>query len=92
MIVFDEAHKQAFNKLFPYISDKTVVIGATATPYRTGKQKALKEFYDDIIETIDIPALIDQGYLAQPISYGVPVDLHQLQRPGALQPVHSEAV
>lgn len=82
VIVFDEAHKQAFNKLFPYISDKTVVIGATATPYRTGKQKALKEFYDDIIETIDIPALIDQGYLAQPISYGVPVDLSEIRMKG----------
>jgi len=78
MIVFDEAHKQAFNKLFKYISDDTVVIGATATPHREGRQKALASFYDELIEVISIRELIDQGFLAEPKSYGVPVDLSQV--------------
>jgi superfamily II DNA or RNA helicase len=75
LIIFDEAHKQTFNKLFPYIAAKTTVIGATATPYRKGSQTSLDEFYQAIVETISIPELIDQGYLADCKSYGVPVDL-----------------
>lgn len=82
VIIFDEAHKQAFNKLFPYIKENTVVIGATATPHREGKQKALSEFYQAIVETIDIPELIAQGYLARPASYGVPVDLSEIRIKG----------
>jgi len=79
VIVFDEAHKQAFNKLFPHISPETVVIGATATPYRDKNQKALSEFYQELIEVIDIPTLIEQGFLARPLSFGVPVDLSQVR-------------
>lgn len=79
VVVFDEAHKQAFNKLFPHIRENTVVIGATATPYRERTQKALSEFYQTLIEVTDIPALIQQGYLASPLSYGVPVDLSQIR-------------
>ena len=82
VIIFDEAHKQAFNKLMPYIADKTVVIGATATPYRDKNQKALSEFYQVIIEVTDIPTLIDEGFLSKPISYGVPVDLSGVRMKG----------
>lgn len=82
VIIFDEAHKQAFNKLMPYISEKTVVIGATATPYRDKNQKALSEFYQSIIEVTDIPTLIDEGFLSKPISYGVPVDLSGVRMKG----------
>jgi superfamily II DNA or RNA helicase len=82
LIIFDEAHKQAFNKLFRYISDNTIVIGATATPWRQRNQKALSEFYQDIIEVIDIPTLIRQGFLSKPLSYGIPVDLSQVKMRG----------
>ncbi len=75
LIIFDEAHKQAFNKLFPYIPAKCVVIGATATPHREGSQEPLDAFYDYIIPVADIPELIQLGYLAKPLSYGVKVDL-----------------
>ena len=75
LIIFDEAHKQSFNKLFEFIPKSCVVIGATATPYRYGKQASLDEFYEDIIPVADIPELIHYGYLAKPQSYGVKVDL-----------------
>jgi superfamily II DNA or RNA helicase len=75
VIIFDEAHKQAFNKIMPFISEKTVVIGVTATPYRERNQKALDEFYNALVEVTDIPQLIQDGYLSRPLSYGVPVDL-----------------
>ena len=82
LIILDEAHKQAFNKLFPHIAESTVVIGATATPYRSGKQKALSEFYQDLIEVTDIPTLIRDGYLSKPLSFGVPVDLSGVKMRG----------
>lgn len=59
LIIIDEAHKGNFNKVIEQF-DKAKVIGATATP----KGKHLAKYYDDIIETIDIPELITQGYLA----------------------------
>lgn len=82
VIVFDEAHKQAFNKLMKYIKLNTVVIGATATPYRKGRQKSLDEFYEDIVEVISIGELIDQGFLAKPLSYGASVDLSNVKMKG----------
>jgi superfamily II DNA or RNA helicase len=75
LIIFDEAHKQAFNKLFPYIPAKCAVIGATATPHREGNQEPLDAFYEDIVHVAGIPELIKMGYLANPWTYGVKVDL-----------------
>lgn len=82
LIIFDEAHKQAFNKLFEYIDPETVVIGATATPYRERSQRCLSEFYQDLIEVTDIPTLIGEGFLSNPISFGVPVDLSEVAMRG----------
>lgn len=78
LIIFDEAHKQSFNKLFPFIAAKTYVIGATATPHREGGQSSLSEFYTDLIEVIDIPQLIEQGYLSRPRSFHYPTDLSKI--------------
>ncbi len=55
--------------------EKATVIGATATPHREGNQKALKEFYTKIVDPVTIRELIDDGYLATPTTYSVPVDL-----------------
>jgi superfamily II DNA or RNA helicase len=82
LIIFDEAHKQEFNELFPYISDKTIVIGATATPYREGNQKSLHEFYMSIVEVTTIQKLIHEGFLARPHTYGVKVDLSSVKTKG----------
>ena len=79
LIIFDEAHKQNFDKLFEYKSERTYVIGATATPYRDGNQTELKKYYSKIINPIDIPYLIDSGFLANPISYGVSIDLSNVK-------------
>lgn len=80
LIVFDEAHKQTFNKLFEYITEGTVVIGATATPHRKSSQTSLEEFYDTLIDVIQIPELIEQGFLSVPVSYGVPADLSEVKK------------
>lgn len=75
LIIIDEAHKQESDFIFEYINEKCIVIGATATPLREGKQKALKEFYSNIVNEIQISELIELGFLANPISYGVPINL-----------------
>lgn len=75
LIILDECHKQSFNRLMPLISDKTIVIGATATPHRESNQSSMDEFYNDIVDVCSIQYLIDEGYLSSPNSYGVKVDL-----------------
>ena len=75
LIIIDEAHLQPFNKLFPYISKSTYVVGATATPYRDANQECLSDFYQDIIQEVDTLDLIEMGFLSTAKSYGVDIDL-----------------
>jgi superfamily II DNA or RNA helicase len=75
LIIIDEAHKTIFDEVFKYISDKTFVVGATATPHREGKQDSLDLCYHDIIHIIDTPELINIGKLSKCTTYGVPVNL-----------------
>jgi superfamily II DNA or RNA helicase len=82
MIVIDEAHLTTFNKIFDYINPKTFVIGATATPLRTGKQPCLSEFYTDLIQEVDTPDLIKQGFLCNALTYGVPMEVKGLKKVG----------
>lgn len=82
IVIFDEAHKQVFNRLFSYLEPDQIVIGATATPYRERGMRALKEDYDVIVEVISIPSLIEQGYLAYPRTFSVPVDLSNVRMKG----------
>lgn len=60
LLIIDEAHKAAFNKImdaFPLAK----TIGATATP----KAKFLHKYYTNIVDNIDIPDLVDQGFLSK---------------------------
>ena len=83
MIIIDEAHLNSFNKLLPYISDNTLVIGATATPYRKGKNiPSLDDFYQDLVQDIDVPELLELGYLSKPMTYGIEIDLSKAKKIG----------
>lgn len=82
LIIIDESHLQEFNSIQPYFNEKTIVIGATATPERKGNQTALNEFYGAIVNEISISELIQKGFLANPISYGVKVDLSKVKTKG----------
>lgn len=75
LIIIDEAHFGNFDKFIPHINPNTVVIGFTATPHREKNQKSLHEMYEGLIEVVSIPELIEQGFLAEPDSYGVTIDL-----------------
>jgi superfamily II DNA or RNA helicase len=82
LIVFDEAHRTAFDKLFPYITDSTFVIGATATPFRDGNQSSMDTFYQDIVQPIDTPDLIEMGFLSEADTYGIDIDLKGIKKTG----------
>ena len=83
LIIFDEAHKQSFNKIFPFITGKkTFVIGATATPHRDKNMVSMDDFYEHMEEVAKVSQLIDLGYLCKPKSFGVPVDLSGVKMKG----------
>jgi len=51
------------------------IIGATATPIRSGKMRELKQDYDEIITGVQIPELIETGFLSPVETFGVKIDL-----------------
>lgn len=60
LIIIDEAHKGNFTKVIEKFPN-AYIIGATATP--VGKH--IPKIYSEIIQNIDIPELIEQGYLSK---------------------------
>lgn len=83
MVIFDEAHLEPFTKLFQFISPETVVIGATATPYRKASQTCLSEFYEAMVQEVDTWQLIEMGFLAKAKSYAVPINLSGAKQSGS---------
>jgi superfamily II DNA or RNA helicase len=75
LIIIDECHRQVFNNLLDLINPNAVVIGATATPLRRGKQTCLSKFYQNLINPVQVSELIQLGFLSDPVSFGTQVDL-----------------
>jgi len=74
LIIIDEAHKGNFNKiidLFPGVK----VIGCTATPLG----KHFYKYYTDIVQNIEIPELIEQGYLCNYKAFQMVDDFSDLE-------------
>lgn len=83
LIIIDEAHKQIFDKILEKPEYKDVyVIGATATPYRTGRMTQLEKNYNILVETITISELIQLGFLVPAITYGAKVDTSKIKTKG----------
>ncbi len=74
LIICDECHKQAFNKVFDFFP-KTMVLGCTATP--VGKH--LFKYYTNLVQGIDIPELIEQGFLSPCLGYEMQDDFSDLK-------------
>lgn len=75
LIIIDEAHIGNFRKILP--NYKNFLIGATATPI---SKPPLNKDYNDIVCNIDIPKLIEQGYLSKPKTFlKTAVDVSKLQ-------------
>ena len=83
LIIIDECHLASFDKIFEYLPENAIVIGATATSYRKGKEiKGLNEMYQDICQVVDTPELIKMGYLSPAKTFGVQIDLSKAKKKG----------
>lgn len=70
LVIIDECHKQEFNKFFEKnVFLKSVVVGFSATPKRSGKQRQLGEDYDHIVHTVTTKWLVNNGYLTPEVHY-----------------------
>jgi len=79
LVIIDEAHLQDFNFIFEHLKKK-FVIGFSATPLRSGKQRQLGLDYEQIIETVSVQGLIDKGYLVTDDYFGYSgVDLNGIK-------------
>lgn len=73
LVIVDECHSSispSWQKILQSYDTKVCVIGLTATPCR-GDGRGLGEFYEEIISTVTITELIEQGFLV-PIRYFAP--------------------
>lgn len=84
LLIIDEAHKQTFDKtISKYIElCNPFIIGATATPLRTGGQNSLSEYYQDIIEPVKINDLLDMGFLVPARTFASKEDFSDVKRRG----------
>lgn len=70
LLIIDEAHKQTFDKLLDLEAyNNTFIIGATATPMRTGRMRQLSDHWRAIVEPVTISELIGDGFLVPAITY-----------------------
>lgn len=74
IIIVDEAHKNCFYKVFEAFPN-VKVLGCTATP--VGKR--LYKYYTKLIQPIDVPELIESGFLSPCISFQMQDDFSDLR-------------
>lgn len=82
LLIIDEAHFNAFQKLLGKFAHATV-LGVTATPLSSDCTAPLKENYEKLIIGASIGQLIEDGYLAKPTNWRYDVELNSLQTNGA---------
>ncbi|MGF7218639.1 superfamily II DNA or RNA helicase [Spirosoma lacussanchae] len=80
LVIIDECHYGNFAKLFARFKPSTFVIGATATPLSASKSDPLSNYYQALVNQVQIADLIAAGYLSTPITYGAKIDRSKLQR------------
>jgi superfamily II DNA or RNA helicase len=68
LVIIDEAHLANFFKIHELFPTQ-YLLGFTATPYSANKKKPLKNYYEDIITTIQVQELITLGSLCQNITF-----------------------
>lgn len=78
MLIADEIHFQNFSKIIDYYSS-AFLIGFSATP----KGKHIHKIYTDIVQNIDIPDLIAQGFLTRCKPYQMQDDFSDVKVKGS---------
>lgn len=79
LVIIDECHYAASKKLFALWPDTVFVIGATATPIAANKSDPLSNYYNDIVNPVQIMDLIEEGYLCKAVTYAARIDLSGLK-------------
>jgi len=85
IIIIDEAHKQTFDKLIQRYRDEgmtPLIIGATATPLRTGNQNSLSDYYETIVEPTTTDKLLNEGFLVPCRTFAAKMDLSAVKMTG----------
>ena len=70
ILILDECHLSNFDKIIENAPKDITILGFTATPVRTGKQKPLDSLYETIIKGPHPEELIEQGHVVPTINYG----------------------
>jgi superfamily II DNA or RNA helicase len=78
LVIIDEAHHNAFQKLLKRFPG-AIVVGVTATPLSSNAELPMKKSYNELIIGESISNLISQGYLAKPVSWRYDVELNSLK-------------
>jgi superfamily II DNA or RNA helicase len=68
LVIVDECHIGNFTKIIEHFT-QSYIIGFTATPLAARKTNPLRNYFDDIVCGIDIPELIEQGFLCPELTY-----------------------
>lgn len=73
VVIMDECHKQEFNPYFEQqaFPASTFILGFSATPMRTGKQRQLAEDFEVLIDGLQVPELIKRKRLVRDKYFGV---------------------
>jgi superfamily II DNA or RNA helicase len=67
LIIIDEAHIGNFKKVIKHYRDQ-YIIGFTATPLNATKKDPLNKYFKSIVCGVDIPELIDKGFLCSAVT------------------------
>lgn len=78
LVIIDEAHHNSFQKLMDKFGNARI-IGVTATPYSSDVSCPMNKSYDELIIGENISSLIENGFLASPISWRYDVELNTLK-------------
>ena len=78
MVIIDEAHYNSFRKLFRHFED-CFILGVTATPLSSNIKMPMKDSYRELICGQPISKLIEQGFLANAVTYSYDVGLSTLK-------------
>ncbi|MES2762076.1 MAG: DEAD/DEAH box helicase, partial [Bacteroidota bacterium] len=78
LVIVDEAHYNSFRKIFHYFENVNI-LGVTATPLSSNKKLPLYQTYKEIIVGESIASLIDQGFLAEGVTYSNDVNISTLK-------------
>jgi superfamily II DNA or RNA helicase len=68
MVIVDECHIGNFTKVIDHFQEP-FIIGFTATPLAAKKTNPLRNYFTDIVCGIDIPDLIEEGFLCPEQTY-----------------------